>query len=350
MKHFALAILPRDRQLVRHTHASHFAELFLVNAIGAVIVIRAFLVFTGYPQLGGHGLHIAHMLWGGLLMLCALLLVLFFLDQVRYIAAVVGGIGFGTFIDELGKFITSDNDYFFQPTFALVYAIFLTLFFAMRFGLKRQGLNPREHFANVMELLTAGSARGMSQQDRAEFTAHLEQANVPDHLRRELDALADAMANVQSARPGLYTRVKNRAAKIFDSVVAMRWAKAIIVAMFVARAFDQAWFGVFEVWLDDDPQPLPDKFLGLDFFAWGFIVCVLIETLLVSRGIVSMLRRRRIGLSWFRRAVIVNLLLTQFFVFYFDQLDGVVGLCVNLLLYNAFTQLQLMAQTKSNSV
>lgn len=346
-----LQSLTHSRQLVRHSHAPHFAELFLVNAIGAVIVIRAFLAFTGYPQLGGHGLHIAHMLWGGLLMLVALLLVLFFLGrQMRYIAAVVGGIGFGAFIDELGKFITSNNDYFFQPTFALVYAIFLVLFFGTRRVLRGNVLTPREHLANALDLLMVGSAHGLRVQDRAEFNAHLAQANVPAQAHRDLDAFAEAMERAQTGQPGLYTQIKNRAAKIFGGVVAMHWTQVIIVTIFVARAFAQAWFGVFEVWLDDDPQPLPDKFLGLDFFAWGFIVCVLVESLLAGCGIVSIAHRRRIVLDWFKRAVIVNLLLTQFFVFYFDQLDGVMGLCVNLLLYNAFTQLQLMAQTKFNSV
>src|SRR3990167_6561029 len=106
----------------RDVEAGDLVENFLVSAIASILVIRLFLAITGYPQLGGENFHIAHMLWGGFLMMVAVIGLLVFLNkETKYIASILGGIGFGTFIDELGKFITKDNNYFYQTTIGIIY-------------------------------------------------------------------------------------------------------------------------------------------------------------------------------------------------------------------------------------
>src|SRR5438445_9761467 len=94
---------------IRNLEADSYRENFLVSAVVSLFVIRIFLRFTHYPHLGGGAFHIAHMLWGGFFMLVAMIIMFSFLSKTAFnLASILGGIGFGTFIDELGKFITSD--------------------------------------------------------------------------------------------------------------------------------------------------------------------------------------------------------------------------------------------------
>src|SRR5579872_2142060 len=143
----------RTPDLARDVDAGAYLETLLVAAVSSVLLTRLYLQITGFPQIGSGGLHLAHLLWGGLLMLVSLVLMLATLGKrQKHLSATVGGIGFGLFIDELGKFVTSDNNYFFQPAVSLIYVILVLLFLLTRAIVRREP-SPMEALVNAADLV-----------------------------------------------------------------------------------------------------------------------------------------------------------------------------------------------------
>jgi hypothetical protein len=113
------------RRPVRRQGAEQYLLVTLLSFAGAVTVTRLFLALTGYPQLGGGDLHIAHALWGGLLLFIAALFPLMFANRWAYLVnAALAGVGVGLFIDEVGKFMTRTNNYFYPLAAPIVYGFF----------------------------------------------------------------------------------------------------------------------------------------------------------------------------------------------------------------------------------
>jgi len=93
--------------LVRRVSAMHDFEIFFVSAVATILLVRAILAATGWPQLGGGKIHFAHPMWGGVGMLIAFILFMAMQGRLwEQLATLSAGIGFGLFLDELGKFIT----------------------------------------------------------------------------------------------------------------------------------------------------------------------------------------------------------------------------------------------------
>src|SRR5215469_13742205 len=165
---------------IRNIEAVSYRENFLVSAIVSIFVIRTYLHFAHYPKIGAGEFHIAHLLWGGFFMMAALLILLSFLNEkAAVISSIVGGVGFGTFIDELGKFITSDNNYFFQPTIALIYMLFVLLFLAFRALEQRQRFTPQERLANALDLVRDVALRQATPADRALADELVQDTSIP---------------------------------------------------------------------------------------------------------------------------------------------------------------------------
>jgi|GEM_PF-5452180 len=113
-------------RLFRRSDATQNLVIFTLAFGITVIVTRFFLFLTDYPTIGGDVLHIAHVLWGGLAMGAALLLAGIYAGKdLAKLVSLIGGFGWGLFVDEIGKFLTVNNDYFFRPAAALIYIFML---------------------------------------------------------------------------------------------------------------------------------------------------------------------------------------------------------------------------------
>src|SRR4030043_1505642 len=115
-------------KLVERENATRYMLISLLSSVATVSIVRSLLALTGYPQLGGSTLHIAHVLWGGLILYIAAILPLIYLNpRLHIVGAVLSGVGVGLFIDEVGKFITRQYDYFFPAAAPIIYVFFLLL-------------------------------------------------------------------------------------------------------------------------------------------------------------------------------------------------------------------------------
>jgi hypothetical protein len=323
-------------------------ETLLITGVATILVIRTQLWLTNYPQLGGRGLHIAHLLWGGLFMLVAIGLLLTFLGRsVRRTAAIVGGVGFGFFIDELGKFITQDNNYFYRPAAALIYLIFIGLFMLTR-AMQRAGrVDSRDDVANAVDLLGDATRGELDDAGRRDALALLERADRDDPLVAQLRSVFEGLEPRPAAAPGAVARgvaaVRDAASRFaawprFATFVS--WLFAIWAAVSIIGVVEL----VFQAGVDLGGAHrgyASDRFGDLEFVNVASILSSFVSALLVARGVLDLRRGRRDGAYRnFERALLVAIFVTQVFSFVESQFGAVFGLGIDLVLLLAVRSLR----------
>jgi hypothetical protein len=181
--------LQRLRRPVRRADAEYYLLFMLLSFAASIVVTRIFLELTGFPQLGNSQLHIAHVLWGGLLLFIALLLPLIFANRWTYpISAVLGGVGVGLFIDEVGKFITQNNNYFFPAAAPIIYAFFLlTVIIYLQVKREANQTDSRSDLYRAFDQLTEVIDQDLDAHEREEIQTRLRrvssQSTYPDQAR-----------------------------------------------------------------------------------------------------------------------------------------------------------------------
>jgi hypothetical protein len=322
---------------------------FFVTAIATELCIRTQLYLTHYPQLGGHGLHIAHLLWGGLFMLAALAILLSLLGRrARQAAALIGGVGFGFFIDELGKFITADNNYFYKPAAGLIYLVFIGLYLGSRAFQRHRGLDDDEKVRNAVELIGEATRGPFKVEYRDQALALLADVPSTHPLRDPLMALAEDIDTNPNPNPSWFRRLANAVAGAYSRWTEHGWFHRAVFAVFTvwAVAGIVAVLGlVLSITFDDQAARAEferDSFGHLNFINVASLVSTGISSVLVTVGLSRLLRRQRLdAYTWFTRALLVSIFVTRVFTFVESQFGAVFGLAIDVLL---LITVQLMAQ------
>ena len=323
---------------IRNLEADTYRETFLVTSVVALFIIRIFLKLTHYPQLARGELHIAHIVWGGFFMMAAIIILLSFMSKTSAnIASVLGGIGFGAFIDELGKFITRDNDYFFQPTIALIYIIFVLIFLLLKFIPHYREISQKEYLVNAMEMIKEAVINDFDVEEEQRAALYLKKCDPNDPIVQALSRLLLRLDAVPAPKPGIFTRIRILIRNWYYTVA----KSGIIIKVIILFLAFQTVDTIFNTALLVMIRPV------LPFSQWGKLYSSGLAAMFIIMGLFALKFSKVEAYRFFRIAMLITILLTEFFAFMQTQWLELIPLTANLFILMVINYATYMERQKT---
>ena len=337
-------ILSPTRRPVQRYTAPRYLLYTLLSFAASVALTRLFLELTGYPQLGSGPIHIAHVLWGGLLLFIAALLPLLFVNRwALVIDAIACGAGVGLFIDEVGKFITSTNDYFYPAAAPIIYAFFLlTVLLYLEVNRPRKR-DTRAELYIVLDDLEEVLDQDLSRSERDRILDRLnllEKTTSSADMSRLVKELKEFVASdtlyLVPQRPGIVDR-----ARAWGQHIEERWINRLGLQYALSGALFAIGLWTLRypiVWSFNLQNSVVAGNLMIDLNASGliqspagrawFIVRLVLQALvglmlLVGAAFFAFHKDRR-GFTYSYYGLLLSLTTVDLLVFYFDQFSTII--------------------------
>lgn len=327
------------------------AWLLMVLSFGVSVVgTRVYLEATGYPQIGNSVLHFAHVLWGGLLLFISLCVILTYGNRWKYsLGAILGGAGVGLFIDEVGKFITQSNDYFFPFAAPIIYgSIVLTTFIYLQVRRQRPP-STRADLYWILDLLKDVADQDFDTNERAKIQQALARAlehSETEDERRTVEAaqqFVQSLPTIVPPRPNAIARMQNALLALEARCFSRGIHRSLLIIAFGLVAFSGLTILVFELLLAGDNtiraevvssiinEGIVNSAIG---FQWLLIHATLtgITGLLFLVAAILMLRWDRRGIDVAQFALLLQLTVVNLLAFYFNQFTMISSALAGLLL------------------
>jgi hypothetical protein len=347
------------RQPVKREGAERYLLFTLLSFAASVSLTRLFLWATGFPQVGGGELHIAHVLWGGLLLFIAALVPLILANRWAYtLSAILTGAGVGLFIDEVGKFITRSNDYFYPAAAPIIYVFFLLTVLLYLEVRRPPSMDARTELYCVFDDLQEVIDRDLDPQERADMEERLRdiagQAESPDLARLANELLHFLMADslyLVPRVPSMWERWMGRLWALQTRWVKQRRLKAVLgggLAALGTLAFvDLARL----LWAVRSPELLHRVLAnliaesriasasGLSWFYANVALQGVVGLLLLIAAGLLVTGQERQGIRLGYLGLLLSLTAVDLLMFYFDQFSAILpaliqfGLLLGILFY-----------------
>jgi hypothetical protein len=363
-------LVRRIRRPVRREGGETYLFLTLLSFAASVALTRLFLELTGYPQLGGSTLHIAHVLWGGLLLFVSSVLPLIYANRWVYIvSSILAGLGVGLFIDEVGKFITQSNDYFYPAAAPIIYAFFLLTVLVYLQVRKPKRRSARAELYRALDTLAEVLDRDLDQEEKEElkerlhFVKESEEAEGFTRLAGELlDFLDSDAVQIVSEDQNLLGRVEDWFLKFEARWVTRARLKAIItgglLALGVAALINLVRLVIgtqvpetMEMWLTvwSEVGRITDV-RGLLWLLSRVGLEGVVGLLLLLATVLLLLGKERWGVAIAYFSLLLSLTVTNLLVFYFEQFSTIIPASIQLLLLMAVLMYRRKYLSKSDEI
>jgi hypothetical protein len=326
-------------KLVERENASRYMLISLLSFVATLTIVRSFLVLTGYPQLGSSTLHIAHVLWGGLILyIAAILPLIYFSPRLHNIGAILSGVGVGLFIDEVGKFITRQYDYFFPAAAPIMYVFFLLVVILLIMIRRPEKLDGRTELVKALELVREQLYRPLDQAERAHIEQDLKQVMATDPNTLHIDLARHLLELVHADTRTVEDRTPAWWKRIAEQV--KLWLTEKRLRLFLGLGM--ALLGLFtlknpiQVWLERDlPNSAIVAFLQAHsgrqitaFEAQGFYnlrlgLEVLVGLLLLIAAVLLLLGKKQNAFSLGTLSLLLSLTVLDLLLFYFEQFSTI---------------------------
>ena len=330
-------------RFIRRLMAEQYLLLSVVVFAATVILTRLFLEMTGYPQLGNETLHIAHVLWGGLILFVATLISLTFANRGVYqLVAIMSGIGMGLFIDEVGKFITRNNDYFYPAAAPIIYGVFLVSVFVYLEIRSFQPVSARQSLYTALELMMQALDKKLNAGQKSLLEAELEEAEelAPGPEARQMASIlrqyvAGYQAPPQSEKPALVKAVQSFSDGMKYRVGRIWHRRVLVIGLGLPSLLALFELGLV-IWILLDPHqrlnPMVESFISsgeinsVRQIQWSIARLTIdgMTGLITLTAVILLLtRNERLGVDLAIISLVLSLTAVNLITFYLDQFKAI---------------------------